>query len=319
MKKNLCIVIFFFGIAFFAACKEPKNSAVKYYNTEFISELTWSEYNMNCDHKTEIEFAAYRKSWPEKPNYEGKTKLKEDELTKYLTNKFGFDSSFMNQILDYLDSSNYGYRLNIKNGDKFDILYIYSTSTVGTSKDFFFYNPTNKEIQIYDEHNTLIIKVPAKKTQTTKLVLNYGYYYVDDSDIVGMYPKDSAVPYGFILNVNKLINGKKYMCLNQNKENQITVDGDYQGLYLYEIVDSKNENAYKYSDNIYICYYPSCACWFKNAQSTATNLIGTEITWSDDLFGQFTIEQQWISTGWETQKDGKYYFQFSKSITYIKE
>ena len=52
------------------------------------------------------------------------------------------------------------------------------------------------------------------------LLLSVLIPYVDDSDIVGMYPKDSAVPYGFILNVNKLINGKKYMCLNQNKENQ---------------------------------------------------------------------------------------------------
>ena len=189
MKKNLFIVIFLFGIAFFAACKEPKNSAVKYYNTEFISELTWSEYNINCDHKTEIEFAAYRKSWPEKPNYEGKTKLKEDELTKYLTNKFGFDSSFMNQILDYLDSSNYGYRLNIKNGDKFDILYIYSTTTVGTSKDFFFYNPTNKE------HYIIELKAGGdldnKKSKAEKIELLREYFLLKNK--ISLTPQSSLI------------------------------------------------------------------------------------------------------------------------------
>ena len=317
--KKLCIITMvtvLLGSVVLIGCKETEHYEGKYYNVEFVTGISFDEYQAKFTN--EFDYAVYRQSWSSKSDYEKKTHLTDTELSDYIISKFEYvTSSKLDQIFDYCNNTNFGYTLNtvVENGIC-DLFYIYTTDKTGTYKEFSFCNPTDKDISIFDVHNNLKITVATNTTKSTKLLLNFSYYYIDDSDIVPILPNETTSSINYILGVERPIDGKKYIGLNQYKQNQIESGN---GVCLYEIVKAENKNAYKFSDNIYICSYPSLFCWFDNPDFINSNLLGKEVTYTDDLFSQFNIEKQWVTNGWGTQKDAKWYWHFSIVRRYIKK
>ena len=306
------------GSVFLTGCKEPEHYEGKYYNVEFVTGISFDEYQANYPNK--FDYAVYRKSWSSKSGYEKRTHLTDTELSDYIISKCEYvKSSNLDQIFNYCNNTNFGYSLNtvVENGIC-DLFYIYTTDKTGTYKEFSFCNPTDKDISIFDDHNNLTITVPANTTKAEKLLLDFRYYYMDDSIIAGITPNIVSSGSNFMLGVERLMADKKYIGLNQYRQNQIE-KGNLYGVCLFEIVEPENKNAYKYSDDIYICYYPAFTCWFYNPDFINSNLLGKEFTYTEDLFSQFNIEQKWVDCGWPTQKDTKWYNHFSIGVRYIQK
>lgn len=320
--KKLCIITMvtvLLGSMVLIGCKETERYEGKYYNVEFVTGISFNEYQAIFPYK--FDYAVYRKSWSSKSGYEKKTHLTDTELSDYIISKCEYvKSSNLDQIFDYCNNTNFGYTLNtvVENGIC-DLFYIYTTDKTGTYKEFSFCNPTDKDISIFDDHNNLTITVPANTTKAAKLLLNFRYYYMDDSDVAGISPDETTSSINYMLGVERPIAGKRYICLNRNKNNQIEASENCYCVRLYEVVEPENKNAYKYSEDTYICSYPSFSCWFHNPDFINTNLLGKEISFNDDLFSQFNIEEQWIISGWPTQKDGKLYMHFFTNRRYIQK
>ncbi len=314
MKKLLKILAALFIAFCLFSCKEPAPYEGNYYNTEYIPSIPAAEYNQNYYNQSDVNKALYRKANSSKKGYEKKNNLTEAGLIAYIKSKAIItDDEIRNIVISYLEKTNYGYNMLIvdHNNNVYYILYIYSAEPVGTPTEVSFINPTNTDIEIYDVNNQKRT-ISAASTSTEKLYKDFSYYYMDGSDIVTFnFNSDNS---NFILGRNIPVVGKKYICLNQYKIAEIEKDGNYYGSCLYEIIDSTNEYAYKYSDDIYICSFPSLRFWMDNSTFINDNL-GKEVTYSDSLFNQYTITYSHTACGWKTQKEDKLWNHFIKNIT----
>lgn len=193
---------------------------------------------------------------------------------------------------------------------------------VGTKTEVLFYNPTEEDVRIFNPANELITTVKASQTSVENLYQNYPYYFKDEKQKIKIeYGRDDI---NFLLRLEKPFSDRKYLCLNQNKKNEINITYDsskgirYYGFDLYEILDKNSESAYKYSENIYISYYPSGVYWFDD-KTFAEKWIGKEMIYTDDLFSKFEIKDNSSCWGWGTQIKGKKYMHFvSKKLFYRK-
>ena len=90
MKKTLSIaslLAMILSVAIFTSCSEPEPYTGKFYNTEYVTNISDDEYNQNwekTDWKTRSEHLA---TWPSKEGYEKKTNLKDYEVVSYLKSK----------------------------------------------------------------------------------------------------------------------------------------------------------------------------------------------------------------------------------------
>lgn len=90
MKKTLSIaslLAMILSVAIFTSCSEPEPYTGKFYNTEYVTNISDDEYNQNwekTDWKTRSEHLA---TWPKKEGYEKKTNLKDYEVVSYLKSK----------------------------------------------------------------------------------------------------------------------------------------------------------------------------------------------------------------------------------------
>lgn len=167
----------------------------------------------------------------------------------------------------------------------------------GPKTDVIFFNPSDKDITIYDPLDQIITTVKPGTYTNEKLYQNYPYYFMDE-DIKIEIPIEEAGT-NFYLKKEKPENGKKYLCLSNDRLIQIKISGKYYGFNLYEIVDENNKYAYKYSDNIYICSYPSGTYWF-NDVDFVKKMIGKELIYSDDIFSEFELSIDSYCWGWPT-------------------
>ena len=131
MKKTLSIaslLAMILSVAIFTSCSEPEPYTGKFYNTEYVTNITENDYKENWENKdweTRIEYLA---SWPSKDGYEKKTNLKDYEVVSYLKSKMVITDEEAQKALLYLENPNSYYYFNItdekKPGSSHDILFL---------------------------------------------------------------------------------------------------------------------------------------------------------------------------------------------------
>lgn len=184
-----------------------------------------------------------------------------------------------------------------------------------------FYNPTQTDFKICYSNWMELATIKAGESVTEKIFLNTPYYIWNEKGFLGQTKieiQTSSISEGFILGLSSPEKGKKYMVLNQYKTNQLEEENDHFGFCLFEVVKKEAENAYKYSDTIYIRSYPSGRFWI-NDSKLADKLIGTEIIYEKPGFGKNNFTHSPANCwGWATEKDGILYhhFIYKDNITY---
>ena len=131
MKKTLSIaslLAMILSVAIFTSCSEPEPYTGKFYNTEYVTNISDDEYTQNwekANSKTAIrELLA---TWPTKEGYEKKTNLKDYEVVSYLKSKMVItDEEAQEEILKLETPNSYRY-FNITDeeaGSTHDILFL---------------------------------------------------------------------------------------------------------------------------------------------------------------------------------------------------
>ena len=91
MKKTLSIaslLAMILSVAIFTSCSEPEPYTGKFYNTEYVTNISDDEYNQNWEKQNWETRSKYLATWPEKEGYEKKTNLKDYEVVSYLKSKW---------------------------------------------------------------------------------------------------------------------------------------------------------------------------------------------------------------------------------------
>ena len=131
MKKTLSIaslLAMILSVAIFTSCSEPEPYTGKFYNTEYVTNITEDDYNKNwekANSKTAIrELLA---TYSSKDGYEKKTNLKDYEVVSYLKSKSNITDDKVQADLLSLENT-YSYILyNItdgKHGSTHNILFL---------------------------------------------------------------------------------------------------------------------------------------------------------------------------------------------------
>lgn len=132
MKKNLSIaslLAMILSVAIFTSCSEPEPYTGKFYNTEYVTNISDAEYNENWE-KTNWEIRSkHLATWPSKSGYEKKTNLKDYEVSSYLQSKMVITDKEVQEDLLLLE----------------------------TTYSYWFYNITGESLG--NNHNILIITI----------------------------------------------------------------------------------------------------------------------------------------------------------------
>ncbi len=131
MKKTLSIaslLAMILSVAIFTSCSEPKPYTGKFYNTEYVTNISENEYNEKwekANSKTEIR--ELLDTCSTKDGYEKKTNLKDYEVSSYLKSKSNItDDNVQNDLLSL--ENTYSYILyditDGKPGSSHDILFL---------------------------------------------------------------------------------------------------------------------------------------------------------------------------------------------------
>ena len=132
MKKTLSIaslLAMILSVAIFTSCSEPEPYTGKFYNTEYVTNISDAEYNENWE-KTNWEIRSkHLATWPSKSGYEKKTNLKDYEVSSYLQSKMVITDKEVQEDLLLLE----------------------------TTYSYWFYNITGKSLG--NNHNILIITI----------------------------------------------------------------------------------------------------------------------------------------------------------------
>lgn len=205
-----------------------------------------------------------------------------------------------------------------------------ASKTARTEEDaenvFYLYNPTDREIAIYDSNDQVVKKAAPKAATAVKSYSKNSkdlYYFMDSFELfdntfdwkVNIYNQNN---YNFNLRLERPETGKKYICLNSKLQNEPEKDNNYSGFNLYEIVDSTHELAYPYSDNLFICAVPSARCWTTSSEFTK-NVIGKEFIFDNDFFDGIDKVGFDHCEGWETIIDNKIYMHYVLTLKLITE
>lgn len=132
MKKTLSIaslLAMILSVAIFTSCSEPEPYTGKFYNTEYVTNISDAEYKENWE-KTNWEIRSkHLATWPSKSGYEKKTNLKDYEVSSYLQSKMVITDKEVQEDLLLLE----------------------------TTYSYWFYNITGKSLG--NNHNILIITI----------------------------------------------------------------------------------------------------------------------------------------------------------------
>ena len=132
MKKILRIaslLAMILSVAIFTSCSEPEPYTGKFYNTEYVTNISDAEYNENWERTNWEIRSKHLATWPSKSGYEKKTNLKDYEVSSYLQSKMVITDKEVQEDLLLLE----------------------------TTYSYWFYNITGKSLG--NNHNILIITI----------------------------------------------------------------------------------------------------------------------------------------------------------------
>ena len=112
MKKTLSIaslLAMILSVAIFTSCSEPEPYTGKFYNTEYVTNISDAEYNENWGSTSYEEKLAYIATWSEKSGYEKKTNLKDYEVSGYLQSKMDISDKEVQEDLLGLENEGWKY------------------------------------------------------------------------------------------------------------------------------------------------------------------------------------------------------------------
>lgn len=131
MKKTLSIaslLAMILSVAIFTSCSEPKPYTGKYYNTEYVTNISDAEYNENWERTNWEIRSKHLATWPSKSGYEKKTNLKDYEVSSYLQSKMAISAKEVQE--DLLELENNGWKYCVYNitgeslGNNHNILFL---------------------------------------------------------------------------------------------------------------------------------------------------------------------------------------------------
>ena len=130
MKKTLSIaslLAMILSVAIFTSCSEPEPYTGKFYNTEYVTNITDEEYKQNWENKEWETRSKHLATWPNKEGYEKKTNLKDYEVVNYLKSKMVItDEEAQEAILELETHSSFYFNItDVKiPGSSHDILFL---------------------------------------------------------------------------------------------------------------------------------------------------------------------------------------------------
>ena len=130
MKKTLSIaslLAMILSVAIFTSCSEPEPYTGKFYNTEYVTNISDEEYNQKWKSASDEEKFDYIATWSKKDGYEKKTNLKDYEVVSYLQSKMDISDEEVQKVFLILETPNSGYGWNIaakEPGSSHDILFL---------------------------------------------------------------------------------------------------------------------------------------------------------------------------------------------------
>ena len=119
MKKTLSIaslLAMILSVAIFTSCSEPEPYTGKFYNTEYVTNITDDEYNEKWNEKDWTTRSEYLASWPSKDGYEKKTNLKDYEVVSYLKSKMVITDEEAQEAILELETPNSSFYFDITDG-----------------------------------------------------------------------------------------------------------------------------------------------------------------------------------------------------------
>lgn len=119
MKKTLSIaslLAMILSVAFFTSCSEPEPYTGKFYNTEYVTNISDAEYNENWERTNWEIRSKHLATWPSKSGYEKKTNLKDYEVSSYLQSKMVITDKEVQEDLLLLETTYSYWFYNITGG-----------------------------------------------------------------------------------------------------------------------------------------------------------------------------------------------------------
>jgi len=104
------------SVVIFTSCSEPEPYTGKFYNTEYVTNISDAEYNENWGSTSYEEKLAYIATWSEKSGYEKKTNLKDYEVSSYLQSKMVITDKEVQEDLLLLETTYSYWFYNITGG-----------------------------------------------------------------------------------------------------------------------------------------------------------------------------------------------------------
>ena len=128
MKKTLSIaslLAMILSVAIFTSCSEPEPYTGKFYNTEYVTNITDEEYNEKWEKANSDTRSEYLATWPEKEGYEKKTNLKDYEVVSYLKSKMVItDEEIQNELLSLETYSYIYFPIKRSSDGNYNLLYL---------------------------------------------------------------------------------------------------------------------------------------------------------------------------------------------------
>ena len=115
MKKTLSIaslLAMILSVAIFTSCSEPEPYTGKFYNTEYVTNISENDYKENWIDKEWETSSKHLATWPSNSGYEKKTNLKDYEVVSYLKSKMPnlSDEKVQEHLLE-MENKGWDYRL----------------------------------------------------------------------------------------------------------------------------------------------------------------------------------------------------------------
>ena len=130
MKKTLSIaslLAMILSAAIFTSCSEPEPYTGKFYNTEYVTNISDEEYKQNWENQEWETRRKFLATWPTKDGYEKKTNLKDYEVVSYLKSKMKITDEEIQEDLSFLDTtpnSYCSYPIIRSSDGKYNLLYL---------------------------------------------------------------------------------------------------------------------------------------------------------------------------------------------------
>ena len=108
MKKTLSIaslLAMILSVAIFTSCSEPEPYTGKFYNTEYVTNISDDEYTQNWEKQNWETKSKYLATWQTKEGYEKKTNLKDYEVVSYLKSKMVITDEDIQNRLSFLETT----------------------------------------------------------------------------------------------------------------------------------------------------------------------------------------------------------------------